>query len=215
MLGMENSWKGWAGTQPHSIFQFYLHPTFQLPDDGMPLMISKTPWGTPIFVWPYFFLGAWLTTRVRCLCPSHDLSYLTGVFLNQHMQTFKIQTAFSHEYAFLFPRLLDYFSDWYWSVILNTLTSNACYSGRDRKPRCSQYPQDSSLWCSGWFCDINNDSHLIMLARRGSFLVVLIAHCPIWNTTEGKSSTRFAGQAREPSGRASLAIQLFTDGGPF
>ena len=53
------------------------------------------------------------------------------------------------------------------------------------KPRCSQSPQDSSLWYSGWFYDVNNNSHLIMLARRGSFLVVLIARCPIWNTTKG------------------------------
>ena len=53
------------------------------------------------------------------------------------------------------------------------------------KPRCSQSPQDSSLWYSGWFYDVNNNSHLIMLARCGSFLVVLIARCPIWNTTKG------------------------------
>lgn len=134
MLGTDDSWKGmsWNPTK------FYLHPIFQLPDDGMPLMISKTPWGTPVsFFGLYCFLGAWITTRVLCLCLSHGLSYLTGVFLNQHMWTFKIQTAFSREQAFLFPRLLDYISDWYWSVILNILTSNACYSGGDSKPRCS------------------------------------------------------------------------------
>ena len=134
MLGTDDSWKGmsWNPTQ------FYLHPIFQLPDDGMPLMISKTPWGTPIsFFGLYCFLGAWITTRVLCLCLSHGLSYLTGVFLNQHMWTFKIQTAFSREQAFLFPRLLDYISDWYGSVTFNILTSDACYSGGDSKPRCS------------------------------------------------------------------------------